>query len=149
MTSLIAAAVESATPSLDATPVTTRRLVLVPVPEVGRPSAAPQAQPTLTALSRVRGGMYSSTVDLIRFADGSTAHTDLIRLNPNIDAYSLDFAGVSPRQLCPTTPSSTCRRSAATCPTCSRPRTPHPPRRRTRSPSTWTPPSRWPRTART
>lgn len=53
----------------------------------------------VTALSRVRGGMYSSTVDLIRFADGSTAHTDLIRLNPNIDAYSLDFAGLSPRRL--------------------------------------------------
>jgi TQXA domain-containing protein len=50
-------------------------------------------------LSRGRGGTYSSTVDLIRFTDGSTAHTDLIRLNPNIDSYSLDFAGVSPRQL--------------------------------------------------
>lgn len=100
MTSLIAAAVEPATPSLGATPAT-RHLVLAPVPEVGRPNPAPQAQPqpALTALSRVRGGMYSSTVDLIRFADGSTAHTDLIRLNPNIDAYSLDFAGISPRRL--------------------------------------------------
>ncbi len=55
--------------------------------------------PLATPLSRVRGGMYSSTVDLIRFADGSTAHTDLIRLNPNIDAYSLDFGGRSPRRL--------------------------------------------------
>ncbi len=53
----------------------------------------------MPALSRVRGGLYSSTVDLIRFADGTTAHTDLIRLNPNIDAYSLDFAGLSPRRL--------------------------------------------------
>ena len=70
MTSLIAAAVEPATPSLGATPAT-RHLVLAPVPEVGRPNPAPQAQPqpALTALSRVRGGMYSSTVDLIRFAD--------------------------------------------------------------------------------
>ena len=59
-----------------------------------RPSARPVA-----AFSRMRGGMYSSTVDLIRFADGSTAHTDLIRLNPNIDAYSVDFGGVSPRRL--------------------------------------------------
>lgn len=57
------------------------------------------AVPTLTALSRVRGGMYSATVDLVRFADGRTAHTDLIRLNPNIDAYSLDFDGISPRRL--------------------------------------------------
>lgn len=63
------------------------------------PEELPPAPPALTALSRVRGGMYSSTVDLIRFADGSTAHTDLIRLNPNIDAYSLDFGGISPRRL--------------------------------------------------
>ncbi|CAL8977261.1 hypothetical protein PROP_02149 [Propionicimonas sp. T2.31MG-18] len=52
-----------------------------------------------TALSRVRGGTFSSTVDVIRLADGTVAHTDLIRLNPNIDAYSLDFTGTSPRQL--------------------------------------------------
>jgi TQXA domain-containing protein len=63
-----------------------------------RPSHRPPPTP-VRALSRVRGGTYSSTVEVIRFADGSTAHTDLIRLNPNIDAYSLDFAGVSPRQL--------------------------------------------------
>lgn len=36
---------------------------------------------------------------MIRFTDGSTAHTDLIRLNPNVDAYSLDYTGSSPRQL--------------------------------------------------
>ena len=60
---------------------------------------AGHATTALTALSRVRGGMYSSTVDLIRFADGTTAHTDLIRLNPNIDAYSVDFGGISPRRL--------------------------------------------------
>ena len=64
-----------------------------------------RSEPTSPALrpaavfSRMRGGMYSSTVDLIRFADGSTAHTDLIRLNPNIDAYSVDFGGLSPRRL--------------------------------------------------
>lgn len=67
---------------------------------VRRPGGLPEpAAAAVTALSRVRGGMYSSTVDLIRFADGSTAHTDLIRLNPNIDAYSVDFGGVSPRRL--------------------------------------------------
>ena len=53
----------------------------------------------LTGLSRVRGGTYSATVGIVRFDDGTTAHTDLIRLNPNIDAYSLDFHGHSPRQL--------------------------------------------------
>lgn len=53
----------------------------------------------LTGLSRVRGGTYSPTVGIVRFDDGTTAHTDLIRLNPNIDAYSLDFHGRSPRQL--------------------------------------------------
>ncbi len=47
-------------------------------------------------MTRYRGGTYSHTVDRIVFSDGSTAHTDLIRLNPNVDAYSLDFTGVSP-----------------------------------------------------
>jgi TQXA domain-containing protein len=47
-------------------------------------------------MTRYRGGTYSSTVDTVVFADGSTARTDLIRLNPNIDAYSLDFTGVAP-----------------------------------------------------
>lgn len=51
-------------------------------------------------LSRGRGGTFSSTVEAITFDDQSRANTDLIRLNPNIDAYSLDFAGTSPRQLC-------------------------------------------------
>jgi TQXA domain-containing protein len=63
-----------------------------------RPLRRTPAAP-ITALSRVRGGTFSSTVGRIRFTDGSTAHTDLIRLNPNIDTYSLDFSGVSPRQL--------------------------------------------------
>jgi TQXA domain-containing protein len=67
--------------------------ILSPRP-LRRTTAAP-----ITALSRVRGGTFSSTVGRIRFTDGSTAHTDLIRLNPNIDTYSLDFSGVSPRQL--------------------------------------------------
>lgn len=61
-------------------------------------TAEPLVSP-LTGLSRVRGGTYSSTVGIVRFDDGTTARTDLIRLNPNIDAYSLDFHGRSPRQL--------------------------------------------------
>ncbi|PJE20383.1 MAG: TQXA domain-containing protein, partial [Mycobacterium sp.] len=41
-------------------------------------------------MTRYRGGTYSHTVDKIVFTDGSTARTDLIRLNPNLQAYSLD-----------------------------------------------------------
>ena len=50
----------------------------------------------LSRMTRYRGGTYSHTVDTIVFADGSSARTDLIRLNPNIEAYSLDFTGVAP-----------------------------------------------------
>lgn len=61
-----------------------------------------QPMPTinLTRMTHYRGGTYSHTVDTITFADGTVARTDLIRLNPNIDAYSLDFAAAAP-----TTPS--------------------------------------------
>ena len=47
-------------------------------------------------MTRYRAGTYSHTVDKIVFTDGRSARTDLIRLNPNIEAYSLDFTGVSP-----------------------------------------------------
>jgi TQXA domain-containing protein len=47
-------------------------------------------------MTRYRGGTYSHTVDTIHFTDGSCARTDLIRLNPNIEAYSLDFGGHAP-----------------------------------------------------
>jgi TQXA domain-containing protein len=47
-------------------------------------------------MTRYRGGTYSHTVDTITFTDGSCARTDLIRLNPNIAAYSLDFTGHAP-----------------------------------------------------
>ena len=36
-------------------------------------------------------------MEKVIFIDGSWARTDLIRLNPNVPAYSLDFTGVSPR----------------------------------------------------
>lgn len=49
-----------------------------------------------TAMTRYRGGTYSHTVDTVVFADGSSARTDLIRLNPNVEAYSLDFTGIAP-----------------------------------------------------
>ncbi|CQD17120.1 hypothetical protein BN1232_03755 [Mycobacterium lentiflavum] len=50
----------------------------------------------LPHMTRYRGGTYSHTVDTIVFSDGSTARTDLIRLHPNLRAYSLDFAGIAP-----------------------------------------------------
>jgi TQXA domain-containing protein len=50
----------------------------------------------LPAMTRYRGGTYSHTVERIVFADGASARTDLIRLNPNLRAYSLDFSGIAP-----------------------------------------------------
>ncbi|MDT5267629.1 MAG: hypothetical protein QOI90_4255 [Mycobacterium sp.] len=50
----------------------------------------------LSRLTRYRGGTYSHTVGTLVFTDGSVARTDLIRLNPNVEAYSLDFGGVAP-----------------------------------------------------
>jgi len=66
------------------TQVTTRRRIAV------RPASE------LTSMTRYRGGTYSHTVDTIVFTDGSSARTDLIRVNPNLHAYSLDFTGVAP-----------------------------------------------------
>ena len=65
--------------------VATRRRVLV----------RPVTQ--LTRMMRYRGGTYSHTVDEIVFTDGTTARTDLIRVNPNLHAYSLDFTGIAPQ----------------------------------------------------
>ena len=70
-------------------PVATRRRILV------RPSTE------LTRMTRYRGGTYSHTVDKIVFADGTSARTDLIRLNPNLQAYSLDFTGTAPHHPSP------------------------------------------------
>jgi TQXA domain-containing protein len=50
----------------------------------------------LSRLTRYRGGTYSHTVGTLVFTDGAVARTDLIRLNPNVEAYSLDFGGVAP-----------------------------------------------------
>lgn len=58
----------------------------------------------LTKMTRYRGGTYSHTVDKIVFIDGSSARTDLIRLNPNVPAYSLDFTGVAPHHPSPYQP---------------------------------------------
>lgn len=56
----------------------------------------PIAAVNLSRMTHYRGGTYSHTVDTIVFVDGTRARTDLIRLNPNIDAYSLDFAAAAP-----------------------------------------------------
>ncbi|WP_297729078.1 thioester domain-containing protein [Mycobacterium sp.] len=64
--------------------VATRRRVLV------RPATG------VARMTRYRGGTYSHTVDRIVFTDGSAARTDLIRLHPNLLAYSLDFTGIAP-----------------------------------------------------
>ncbi|OBI91969.1 thioester domain-containing protein [Mycobacterium asiaticum] len=61
-----------------------------------RVHARPTVEPS--RMMRYRGGTYSHTVDRIVFIDGTTARTDLIRLNPNLRAYSLDFAGIAPHQ---------------------------------------------------
>lgn len=54
-----------------------------------------------STLTRYRGGTYSSTVETVTFVDGSTARTDLIRLNPNVTAYSLDFTAAAPTRPAP------------------------------------------------
>lgn len=66
-------------------PVATRRRAVV------RPATR------LNRMTRYRGGTYSHTVDRVVFTDGSWARTDLIRLNPNVRAYSLDFTGIAPQ----------------------------------------------------
>ena len=56
----------------------------------------PRPAVDINRMTRYRGGTYSHTVDTIVFVDGTVARTDLIRLNPNVEAYSLDFSGISP-----------------------------------------------------
>jgi TQXA domain-containing protein len=77
------------TPLAPAAPVTVRRRV------------QPRAAVDLSRLTRYRGGTYSHTVEFIRFVDGSTARTDLIRLNPGVEAYSLDFSAEAPTRPSP------------------------------------------------
>ncbi|HME17639.1 MAG TPA: TQXA domain-containing protein [Mycobacterium sp.] len=65
-------------------------------PVASRPRTVVRPATELTQMTRYRGGTYSHTVDRIVFTDGSWARTDLIRLNPNVPAYSLDFTGIAP-----------------------------------------------------
>lgn len=75
-------------------------LLPLPVPALAPITVHRRIQPTpsvdLSRMTRYRGGTYSHTVDTIVFTDGTSARTDLIRLNPNIEAYSLDFSGIAP-----------------------------------------------------
>lgn len=67
-----------------------------PAPVAVRRRISPTPSVDLSRMTRYRPGTYSHTVDTIVFVDGTSARTDLIRLNPNIEAYSLDFTGISP-----------------------------------------------------
>jgi TQXA domain-containing protein len=71
-------------------PVRTRPSVTV------RRRVRPRPTVDIARMTRYRGGTYSHTVDTVVFTDGTSARTDLIRLNPNVEAYSLDFSGVAP-----------------------------------------------------
>ncbi len=83
-----------------AAPLWLSETVLPPVsawPSAAVESAAvvtPPRPAPFARLTRYRGGTYSPTVGRIRFADGTQARTDLIRLNPDVGAYSLDFNGM-------------------------------------------------------
>lgn len=70
---------------LDTEPTVTVRRRVQPRPAVD-----------IDRMTRYHGGTYSHTVDRIVFTDGTSARTDLIRLNPGIAAYSLDFHGIAP-----------------------------------------------------
>jgi TQXA domain-containing protein len=76
-------------------------MTVLSLPRPARPSVAVRRHVRardvdIARMTRYRGGTYSHTVDTITFTDGSSARTDLIRLNPNIEAYSLDFTGHAP-----------------------------------------------------
>jgi TQXA domain-containing protein len=63
---------------------------------VVRRRVQPRPAVDIDRMTRYHGGTYSHTVDRIVFTDGTSARTDLIRLNPGIAAYSLDFHGIAP-----------------------------------------------------
>jgi len=79
-------------PALSASP----SAAVAPAPIAVEPRIQSLPTTDLSRMTRYRGGTYSHTVDTIVFTDGSSARTDLIRLNPNIDAYSLDFSALAP-----------------------------------------------------
>lgn len=52
---------------------------------------------TRDTFRRYRPGTYSATVETVRLTDGRSVRTDLIRLNPNVECYTLDVDGAAPR----------------------------------------------------
>lgn len=68
-----------------------------PAPAVVVSSSPGRSSRRGRTFSRYVGGTYPSTVEVVRFSDGTRARTDLVRLNPDIAAYSIDYAGVAPR----------------------------------------------------
>lgn len=63
-----------------------------------RPSVLDAHALTRTSLTRHRGGIFSPTVGRIHTSEGAL-RTDLVRLSPDVDAYSLDAHAESPRDL--------------------------------------------------
>lgn len=63
-----------------------------------RPTVIDAHALTRSTLTRHRGGIFSPTVDRIHTLDGAL-RTDLVRLSPDVDAYSLDAHAESPRDL--------------------------------------------------
>lgn len=47
-------------------------------------------------LNRYLGGLCSPTIQMIQLTNGRRVRTDLVRLNPTVDAYSLDLDGIAP-----------------------------------------------------
>ncbi len=67
-------------------------------PPVRAPRAlAAVGSPAPETFQRYRPGTYSATVETIRLTNGRTVRTDLIRLHPNVECYSLDMDGAAPR----------------------------------------------------
>lgn len=63
-----------------------------------RPNLAAVPPAARDTYRRYRPGTFSATVETIRLTDGRSVRTDLIRLNPNVECYSLDLDGAAPRQ---------------------------------------------------
>lgn len=70
-------------------PIAAGRLLPAARPVVVRRRIQPRPAIELSRLTRYHGGTYSHTVDRIASTDGTFARTDLIRLNPGVEAYSL------------------------------------------------------------
>lgn len=71
----------------------------LPLTMLDTPARRPVVTTAATRLTRLRGGTASPTVDVIRLADGRRIRTDLVRLTPGTNAYSLNLPGGGPQHL--------------------------------------------------